>query len=79
MTDTAVLRLPVLPLNDTVLFPGMQLHMVADDPQQKALFTGGATLKTEGKVLFVPKVDNAFLSVGTIGKAVLSDMAPYVL
>src|SRR5688572_3164360 len=48
-------RLPLIPLDDSVLFPGMTATVIADGP-------------SEGKVFVVARHDDEFASVGTIAE-----------
>jgi ATP-dependent Lon protease len=48
-------RLPLIPLDDSVLFPGMTATVIADGP-------------SEGRVFVVPRHDDEFADVGTIAE-----------
>jgi ATP-dependent Lon protease len=66
-------RLPVLPLDDAVLLPGMSVTMpVTDDEQLAALERA-----VEGRVVVVPRLEGAFTPLGVVaevsGQVVLPD------
>ncbi|MFL6128363.1 MAG: endopeptidase La [Mycobacteriales bacterium] len=68
----ANLTLPVLPLTDGVLLPGMVVPVELDSEAQAAVDaarTAGATaggVRTEPRVLVVPRLDGAYAAVGTV-------------
>src|SRR3954465_9566506 len=58
------LRLPVLPLNDTVLLPGMVLPVTLDPESQAAV---DASASSAGKqLLVVPRLDGVYGAVGVL-------------
>ncbi len=68
----ANLTLPVLPLTDGVLLPGMVVPVELDSEAQAAVDaarTAGATvggIRSEPRVLVVPRLDGAYAAVGTV-------------
>jgi ATP-dependent Lon protease len=75
MTET--LKLPVLPLTDTVVLPGMVVPIRLDQPEPRAAVdaaqSGGNDADTadgargnERRVLLVPRPDGHYASVGTV-------------
>src|SRR4051795_6215374 len=59
------LRLPVLPLNDDVLLPGMVLPVTLDSESQAAV---DASVSSAGKrLLVVPRLDGVYGAVGGVG------------
>jgi ATP-dependent Lon protease len=66
MTET--LKLPVLPLTDSVVLPGMVVPIRLDQPEPRAAVDAART-GSEGsrnRVLLVPRPDGHYASVGTI-------------
>src|SRR4051794_14683580 len=58
------LRLPVLPLNDSVLLPGMVLPVTLDSESQAAV---DASVSSAGKrLLVVPRLDGVYGAVGVV-------------
>src|SRR5918993_140167 len=65
----AQITLPVLPLTDGVLLPGMVVPVELDSEAQAAVDaarTGGAGIRSESRVLVVPRLDGAYAAVGTV-------------
>jgi len=71
MTDT--LKLPVLPLADSVVLPGMVVPVRLDQPDIQAAvdavnsgFDTGDAAPADRKVLIVPRLDGKYAAMGTI-------------
>jgi ATP-dependent Lon protease len=62
MTET--LKLPVLPLADSVLLPGMVVPVRLDEPEIQAAVD--AANSVDRQVLVVPRLDGRYAAVGTI-------------
>jgi ATP-dependent Lon protease len=62
MTET--LKLPVLPLADSVVLPGMVVPVRLDEPDVQAAVD--AANSVDRKVLIVPRLDGKYAAVGTI-------------
>jgi ATP-dependent Lon protease len=62
MTET--LKLPVLPLADSVVLPGMVVPVRLDEPEIQAAVD--AANSVDRKVLVVPRLDGKYAAVGTI-------------
>jgi ATP-dependent Lon protease len=62
MTET--LKLPVLPLADSVVLPGMVVPVRLDEPEIQAAVD--AAQSVDRKVLIVPRPDGKYAAVGTI-------------
>jgi ATP-dependent Lon protease len=62
MTET--LKLPVLPLADSVVLPGMVVPVRLDEPEIQAAVD--AANSVDRKVLIVPRLDGKYAAVGTI-------------
>ena len=62
MTET--LKLPVLPLADSVVLPGMVVPVRLDNPEIQAAVD--AAQSVDRKVLVVPRLDGKYAAVGTI-------------
>jgi ATP-dependent Lon protease len=68
----ANLTLPVLPLTDGVLLPGMVVPVELDSEAQAAVDAartagaGGGGIRSEPRVLVVPRLDGAYAAVGTV-------------
>ena len=65
MTDT--LNLPVLPLDDIVVLPGMVVPVRLADPEARAAIDA-AQASGEDKVLLVPRLDGKYAKAGTLGE-----------
>ncbi|HEY2205351.1 MAG TPA: endopeptidase La [Pseudonocardia sp.] len=65
MTET--LKLPVLPLTDTVVLPGMVVPVRLDQPEPRAAVDAAQSGDTESRrVLLVPRPDGHYSTVGTV-------------
>ena len=62
MTET--LKLPVLPLTDSVLLPGMVVPVRLDEPEIQAAVDAAASV--DRKILVVPRLDGRYAAVGTV-------------
>ena len=62
MTET--LKLPVLPLTDSVLLPGMVIPVRLDEPDTQAAVDAAAS--GDRKILVVPRLDGRYAPVGTV-------------
>ncbi len=62
MTET--LKLPVLPLADSVVLPGMVVPVRLDEPEIQAAVDAGNS--ADRKVIIVPRPDGKYAAVGTI-------------
>ena len=62
MTET--LKLPVLPLTDSVLLPGMVVPVRLDEPEIQAAVDAAASV--DRKILVVPRLDGRYATVGTV-------------
>ncbi|MFG1906597.1 endopeptidase La [Kribbella sp. NPDC048928] len=65
MTDT--LNLPVLPLDDVVVLPGMVVPVRLADSEARAAIDA-AQASGEDKVLLVPRLDGKYAKAGTLGE-----------
>ena len=63
MTET--LKLPVLPLTDSVLLPGMVVPVRLDEPEIQAA-VDAASDSVDRKILVVPRLDGRYAAVGTV-------------
>ncbi|MFI9305679.1 endopeptidase La [Streptomyces triculaminicus] len=64
------LTLPVLPLDDEVVLPGMVVPLDLSDPEARASVEAAQAAATPGdkpRVLLVPRVDGTYAGVGTLG------------
>ena len=67
MTET--LKLPVLPLADSVVLPGMVVPVRLDEPEIQAAVDAaqsGSVAGADRKVIIVPRLDGRYAAVGTI-------------
>ncbi|HSU11171.1 MAG TPA: endopeptidase La, partial [Pseudonocardia sp.] len=62
MTET--LKLPVLPLTDSVLLPGMVVPVRLDEPEIQAAVDAASSV--DRKILVVPRLDGRYAAVGTV-------------
>ncbi|MFC5995667.1 endopeptidase La, partial [Pseudonocardia hispaniensis] len=62
MTDT--LKLPVLPLPDSVVLPGMVVPLRLDEPQVQAAVDAASSVGR--RVLVVPRLDGRYGAIGTV-------------
>jgi ATP-dependent Lon protease len=65
VTDT--LNLPVLPLDDVVVLPGMVVPVRLADPEARAAIDA-AQASGEDQVLLVPRLDGKYAKAGTLGE-----------
>ncbi|MFG1627814.1 endopeptidase La [Kribbella sp. NPDC049227] len=65
MTDT--LNLPVLPLDDVVVLPGMVVPVRLADPEARAAIDA-AQASGQDQVLLVPRLDGKYAKAGTLGE-----------
>ena len=61
---TENLQLPVLPLADAVVLPGMVIPVTLDEPERQAAVD--AARSADGKLLAVPRLDGDYGAVGTV-------------
>src|SRR5213080_4659692 len=66
MTET--FTLPVLPLDDLVVLPGMVLPVRLDDTEVRAAIEAAQASRDDdtGRVLLVPRLDGTYAAVGTM-------------
>ena len=62
MTET--LKLPVLPLTDSVLLPGMVVPVRLDEPEIQAAVDAASSV--DRKILVVPRLDGRYAAVGVV-------------
>jgi ATP-dependent Lon protease len=62
MTET--LKLPVLPLTDSVLLPGMVVPVRLDEPEIQAAVDAASSV--DRKILVVPRLDGRYAAIGTV-------------
>jgi len=63
-TDDPVIFLPVLPLDDAVILPGMNVTLpVTNEEEADAIDNAG-----DGPIVLVPRVDGTFASYGTVAE-----------
>ncbi|WP_328384647.1 endopeptidase La [Streptomyces sp. NBC_00400] len=65
------LTLPVLPLDDEVVLPGMVVPLDLSDADVRAAVEAAQAAATPGnkpRVLLVPRVDGAYAGIGTLGR-----------
>ncbi|WTW98651.1 endopeptidase La [Streptomycetaceae bacterium NBC_01309] len=75
MSDTTfgILTLPVLPLDDIVVLPGMAVPLELDDTETRAAVDAARALpgiragKAKARVLLVPRDDGHYPAIGTLG------------
>ena len=63
---TQTLKLPVLPLTDSVVLPGMVVPIRLDAPEVQAAVDVADGDGTEKKVLVVPRLDGKYAAVGVV-------------
>jgi ATP-dependent Lon protease len=61
---TEMLKLPVLPLADSVVLPGMVVPVRLDEPEIQAAVDAASSV--DRKVIIVPRLDGRYAAVGTI-------------
>src|SRR5947209_705030 len=70
-TLTETVKLPVLPLDDVVVLPGMVVPMRLDDAEVRAAIdaarAASGDLSAQPGILLVPRLDGKYASVGTWG------------
>lgn len=71
-TQSAPLTLPVLPLDDAVVLPGMVVPLDLTDAEARAAVEAAQAAHEAGgrrkpQVLLVPRIDGAYAAVGTLG------------
>ncbi|WP_229847254.1 LON peptidase substrate-binding domain-containing protein, partial [Kitasatospora griseola] len=69
MASTSVpLTLPVLPLDDEVVLPGMVVPLELSDPEVRAAVEAARAGSSGGKpqVLLVPRLDGSYAAVGAL-------------
>ena len=70
-TLTETVKLPVLPLDDVVVLPGMVVPMRLDDAEVRAAIdaarAAAGDLSAQPGILLVPRLDGKYASVGTWG------------
>jgi ATP-dependent Lon protease len=64
MTET--LKLPVLPLADSVVLPGMVVPVRLDEPEIQAAVDAAQSSADARRVIVVPRLDGRYAAVGTI-------------
>src|SRR4051812_10556780 len=64
MTET--LKLPVLPLADSVVLPGMVVPVRLDEPEIQAAVDAAQSSADARRVIIVPRLDGRYAAVGTI-------------
>ncbi|MGE3286239.1 MAG: endopeptidase La [Pseudonocardia sp.] len=64
MTD--MLKLPVLPLTDSVVLPGMVVPLRLDESETQAAVDAARSSDGDGRVLLVPRPDGRYGPVGTV-------------
>ena len=64
--DTATLTLPLLPLREGVVLPGMVVTMAAGDGETRHAVT--AARSAGGRILLVPQVDGRYARVGALAE-----------
>ncbi len=63
-----ILILPVLPLDDVVVLPGMVVPLELSDGEIRAAIEAARTVDTpKPQVLLVPRIDGRYAAVGTLG------------
>ncbi|GAA4955588.1 endopeptidase La [Yinghuangia aomiensis] len=72
-TTSGILTLPVLPLDDIVVLPGMAVPLELNEPETRAAVDAARALpgiragKGQARVLLVPRDDGHYPAVGTLG------------
>ncbi|MGW5119222.1 endopeptidase La [Streptomyces noursei] len=73
-TASTTLTLPVLPLDDEVVLPGMVVPLDLSDAEVRAAVEAAQSAATSGasggkpRVLLVPRIDGAYAAIGTLGR-----------
>jgi ATP-dependent Lon protease len=60
-------RLPLLPLDDTVVLPGMAVPVELDDAEARVAVDAAGSGEGPTRVLLVPRLAGRYASVGTVG------------
>jgi len=66
---TEILKLPVLPLTDMVVLPGMVVPIQLDEPEYRAAVDAAQSAERDGgerRLLVAPRLDGRYPSVGTV-------------
>jgi ATP-dependent Lon protease len=66
---TEILKLPVLPLTDLVVLPGMVVPIQLDEPEYRAAVDAAQSAERDGgerRLLVAPRLDGRYPSVGTV-------------
>ncbi|MCW2632509.1 MAG: anti-sigma sporulation factor, LonB, partial [Pseudonocardia sp.] len=66
---TEILKLPVLPLTDMVVLPGMVVPIQLDEPEYRAAVDAAQNAERDGserRLLVAPRLDGRYPSVGTV-------------
>ena len=58
-------QLPVLPLADVVVLPGMVVPVELDDPERQAAIDAARTA-ADNRILVVPRLDGDYATVGVV-------------
>ncbi len=70
-SSSVTLTLPVLPLDDEVVLPGMVVPLELSDPEVRAAVEAAQSAAdgaVKPRVLLVPRVDGAYADVGVLGR-----------
>ncbi len=65
-TMSATERLPLLPLDDTVVLPGMAVPVELDDAEARVAVDAARAQEGTARVLLVPRLDGRYAGVGTV-------------
>ncbi|GGW86034.1 endopeptidase La [Streptomyces noursei] len=70
-TESTSLTLPVLPLDDEVVLPGMVVPLDLSDAEVRAAVEAAQAAASSGskpRVLLVPRIDGTYAAIGTLGR-----------
>ncbi len=70
-TESTPLTLPVLPLDDEVVLPGMVVPLDLSDAEVRAAVEAAQAAAPSGgkpRVLLVPRIDGTYAAIGTLGR-----------
>ncbi|MFJ9620019.1 endopeptidase La [Streptomyces noursei] len=70
-TESTPLTLPVLPLDDEVVLPGMVVPLDLSDAEVRAAVEAAQAAASSGgkpRVLLVPRIDGTYAAIGTLGR-----------
>ncbi|UJB43975.1 endopeptidase La [Streptomyces sp. A1-5] len=70
-TESTPLTLPVLPLDDEVVLPGMVVPLDLSDAEVRAAVEAAQAAASSGskpRVLLVPRIDGTYAGIGTLGR-----------